>query len=407
MARKARASRRPTAQDAGSPERNFTPPTHASPHPSPHPPLHENGHAPIPLWRRLDLWRAGLRSSMRRYSRDVFYREGKGARAAAAARVALERDLSVAQHAWAVFAGSPGGEAPATFAQAWNSIPARENGAAAALAWLGHCSVLLKVGGLTVLTDPVLSPKIGVRLGPVMVGPRRLAPALPIEDLPRADLILISHAHFDHLDKPTLRRLADQRTLVITAARTGPIIPRGFAGVRELEWGEHLSLPGEAGNGGGLRIEAVRPRHWGARTAWDRHRGYNSYVLRPLPGATGAGEGEASRGGSAAVLFAGDTAYTEEYARVAPIDLAIMGIGAYDPWEHAHATPEQAYAMARHARARRLLPVHHSTFALSDEPLHEPLERLHRAAGPRGAVESGGEQGPEVVHAPIGRIVVL
>lgn len=229
-----------------------------------------------------------------------------------------------------------------------------------AAVWMGHATTLLRVGGLTVLTDPVFSHRIGMSVGGVTIGLPRLRPA-PIapELLPPIDLILISHAHFDHLDKPTLRRLVSSRTTVVTARRTARLIPEGFARVMEIDWHDEIRL-------GDLRLSAVRPAHWGARTAFDRRRGYNSYVLRA---------------DSRSVLFAGDTAYTDAFDRLGAVSLAVMGIGSYDPWEHAHATPEQTWSMFRALGADHLLPVHHSTFAMGDEPLHEPMERLMTAAG--------------------------
>lgn len=226
--------------------------------------------------------------------------------------------------------------------------------------WIGHATVLLRIGGMTVLTDPVLSSRIGVSLGLITGGPRRLvAPALTIRDLPKLDLILISHAHFDHLDRPTLNRLP-KRTPVITAHRTRDLIADlGFRSVTELRWGEKWSL-------GPLTITAHSVRHWGARTFFDTNRGFNGYVLDD---------------GRHRVLYGGDTAYHEGFRDIGTVDLAILGIGAYDPYVAAHATPEQAWAMADHARAERILPMHHSTFRLSYEPDAEPLERMMLAAG--------------------------
>lgn len=225
--------------------------------------------------------------------------------------------------------------------------------------WLGHATALLRVGGLNILTDPVLSERIGPGMGRLRVGIPRLAP-VPIdpEDLPRIDVILLSHAHFDHLDKPTLRRLVSPRTTVITARSTRRLVPPGFGRVIELDWNEAFEHAG-------LRFSALRPRHWGARTALDRHRGYNSYVI----------DSEDHR-----VLFAGDTAYTDVFRRVKNVDLALLGIGAYGAWEHAHATPEQAWEMFRDTGAQHMLPIHHSTFPLGEEHPDEPMQRLLAAA---------------------------
>ncbi|MFK7961366.1 MAG: MBL fold metallo-hydrolase [Phycisphaerales bacterium] len=233
-----------------------------------------------------------------------------------------------------------------------------------AAAWLGHGSVMASVGGHRVLVDPVFSQRIGVRVGRVIVGKTRVQPApVAAEQLAPADLLLLTHAHFDHLDRPTLARLAHPLTHVLTARHTARLVPAGFGSVRELHWGASADV-------GGLQVSAVRPAHWGARTVVDRRRGFNSYVVEA---------------GGVRCLFAGDTAETDAFDALDPVDLAVFGIGAYDPWIHAHATPEQVWGMVRRLGARWLLPVHHSTFVLSDEPLDEPMERLRAAAAGAGA----------------------
>lgn len=219
---------------------------------------------------------------------------------------------------------------------------------------------MMRLANLNILLDPVLSDRIGPRIGPLTLGINRLvSPPLRPADLPPIDIIAISHPHFDHLDKPTLRALADRATTVVTARHTASLIPRGFKAVVELDWGERWEHAG-------VEFSAIRPRHWGARTAWDRHRGYNAYLM------------ESARG---RILCAGDTAFTPAFDSIGRTDLAVFGIGAYDPWRHAHATPEEVWAMARAAGASEILPVHHSTFELSDEPMDEPLQRLISAAG--------------------------
>jgi L-ascorbate metabolism protein UlaG (beta-lactamase superfamily) len=243
-----------------------------------------------------------------------------------------------------------------------------------AASWLGHATVLLRIGDRWVLTDPVFSHRIGLPLGRLVVGVERRLPLVDPSSLPPIDLILISHAHFDHLDKPTLRALASARTRVITARHTRRLIPGGFRSVQELHWGETADL-------GRLTVRAVRPSHWGARTAWDRHRGFNSYVIE-------------SRGrGRSRVLFAGDTAVTDAFDAVGGVDLSIFGIGAYDPWIAHHANPEQVWEMHEGARGAHLLPMHHSTFKLSDEPIGEPMERLLAAAGGRAQRVVGRDLG--------------
>ncbi|MEO8439124.1 MAG: MBL fold metallo-hydrolase [Spartobacteria bacterium] len=233
------------------------------------------------------------------------------------------------------------------------------------VAWLGHSTVLLNFFGITVLTDPVLFPRIGIRLPFFTIGPKRLTkPALTVRELPPIDLVLLSHAHFDHLDWRTLRRFS-ARTQVITASRTRDIL-RGtrLRDITELGWEESHEIRTNAGS---LVVRAFPVNHWGARLRTDDYRGYNGYVLE--------------RNGRR-VIFSGDTALAENFASLddsRPYDLAIMGVGAYQPWIRSHCTPEQAIAMANAAGARFILPVHHQTFKLSFEPFREPIERF--AAG--------------------------
>ncbi len=230
-----------------------------------------------------------------------------------------------------------------------------------AAAWIGHATVLLRVGGKTILTDPVMSSRIGLGLGLLTAGPRRhFAPVLRLDQLPPIDLLLISHAHFDHLDRPTLARLP-RRTPVITALHTSDLIrDLGFRNIRELQWGERAEV------GDGMSVAAQQVSHWGARTFYDRHRGFNAYLIEA---------------GRRRVLYGGDTAFHEGFKSIGKVDLAIFGIGADDPYIRAHATPEQAWQMADHVRADFILPMHHSTFRLSHEPMNEPIERLLAAAG--------------------------
>ncbi len=231
-------------------------------------------------------------------------------------------------------------------------------------AWICHSTVLLSLDGFTILTDPVFSTRIGIGLGPFVLGMKRLVkPAVDLRELPAPDLILLSHAHMDHLDRPSLRKLEDRRTTVITAARTSDLVRVSrYGAVHELNWGESRQV-------GPANIRAFEVKHWGARTRTDVYRGYNGYLIEA---------------GRHRVVFGGDTAYTDLFRNLRsskPVDLAIMPIGAYDPWIHAHCNPEQALAMANHAGAEFVLPVHHRTFKLSNEPYGEPIERLLAASG--------------------------
>ena len=239
-------------------------------------------------------------------------------------------------------------------------------------AWLGHATVLINFFGFRIITDPVFSERIGLDLGLFTLGPRRLVhPPLEINQLPPIDLILLSHAHMDHLDLPSLKEFDPSIPVVMAANTTDVIAGLDFQTVYELDWGKWTQIRD-------VRIEALEVKHFGWRYPWerDRSRGYpdgrsfNAYLL--------------SRHGRH-IVFGGDTSYHEKFRQLKerniPVDLAIMPIGAYDPWIRNHASPEQALEMADHMSAYHLLPIHWRTFIQSEEPTMEPIQRLKRAAG--------------------------
>jgi L-ascorbate metabolism protein UlaG (beta-lactamase superfamily) len=230
---------------------------------------------------------------------------------------------------------------------------------------LGHSTVFLNFLGVRVLTDPVFSERVGPGIAPFILGPKRhVAPALTPKEVAAPDVIVLSHAHFDHFDVWSLRKFS-RKTPVITAKDTGDLLHcHRFENVHELDWGQSVTIETRAGP---IRCTGLEVAHWGARMLRD-HRGYNGYLLE--------------RRGHA-VCFAGDTAYTPAFARLNdprhPLDLMLMPIGGYDPWIRAHCSPEQAAAMAREAGARTFVPIHHETFKLSDEAKGEPAARLRAA----------------------------
>lgn len=231
-------------------------------------------------------------------------------------------------------------------------------------AWLGHSTVLMKIDGVAILTDPVLSERIGLDIGITTLGLKRIvAPALSRAHIPTPDILLLSHAHMDHFDLPTLRSLESRATRVVTASKTSDLLrASGYSAVDELGWGEEARI-------GDVVIHAIEVNHWGARMHSDTYRGFNGYLI------------ETPR---YRVLFGGDTAMTSSFRSLRDtrgIDLAIMPIGAYNPWIRAHCNPEQALTMANEAGAEFILPVHHQTFQLSNEPYDEPIERFVNALG--------------------------
>lgn len=230
--------------------------------------------------------------------------------------------------------------------------------------WVGHSTVYINFYGIKILTDPVFSKRVGLNvLRLFTVGVKRhTAPALQPRDIAgQIDVILLSHAHMDHFDMPSLRQLQDVGIRVVTATGTSRLLRRlHFRSVAELGGHERVELDN------GLQVTAVPVRHWGNRFPWNKGYGYTGYLL-------------SYRG--IRLFFAGDTAYTPSFSDLqaeGPIDLAFMPIGAYQPesYQGNHCTPEQAWQMFEDSGARWFAPIHWDTFVLSSEPIDEPLRRL-------------------------------
>ncbi|MEU0083078.1 MBL fold metallo-hydrolase [Streptomyces sp. NPDC006274] len=255
-----------------------------------------------------------------------------------------------------------------------------------AVTWAGHASWILRIGGLTVLTDPVWSRRIfgtPVRITPVGVR---------WEDLPPVDAVVISHNHFDHLDAPTLRRLPRRTPLFVPAGLGRWFRRRRFTHVTELDWWEGAEL-------GGVRFDFVPAHHWSKRTLLDTCRSlWGGWVLT----ATGTGTGGPS------VYFAGDTGYGHWFGEIGRrhpgLDLALLPIGAYAPrwWlSDVHTDPEEAVRAFTDLGARNMAPMHWATFVLSAEPVMEPLRRL------LAAWEGTGRPRHELWDLPVGGSRVL
>jgi L-ascorbate metabolism protein UlaG (beta-lactamase superfamily) len=232
------------------------------------------------------------------------------------------------------------------------------------IANLGHATLLMNFLGVRIITDPTLFDRIGLAIGPLLtIGPQRMvaAPLSPLE-LGTVRVILITHAHMDHLDLPSLRALPKGATVVACTGCGDLIRTLGFTDVRELRWGQSTEVDG-------LTITAMGARHWGKRwPPFGRDYGFNSYVL--------------DRGGHR-MLLACDSAETELFAPLhdRPPEIAAFSIGAYDPWIWNHANPEQVWRMFRETGAHYLIPIHWGTFRLSKEPVGDPMRRLIAAAG--------------------------
>jgi len=265
---------------------------------------------------------------------------------------------------------------PAKFVSATPPDPRSWSDGGVTLTWIGHSTFLINLEGTTILTDPVFSAKVGVRFLLATIGPSRFVPpALRPADLPRLDLILVSHAHMDHYDLPSLKALAGDVPTIMARDTSEFVDGFGFSRLQEIDWGQTAEVDG-------VRIEAVPVKHWGRRYPWDHDRGYNGLLLSKH---------------KRSVLFAGDTAYSAEMVaalRGRRPDVVMLPIGGYDPYIQSHASPEHAWDMFHEVQARYLVPMHWRTFRLSQERPFEPHERLLAAgngAASRIALHTIGE----------------
>ncbi len=238
------------------------------------------------------------------------------------------------------------------------------------ITWLGHAAFLIRLDGVTILTDPWLSQ----RASPFrwLFGPKRFSPpGIRVENLPPIDVLLISHNHYDHLDKETLRQLPNKDKIrVITPLRNGVLLrPLGFRNITELNWQESTTTDA-------LKVTVLPAIHFSARATYDQNR--------MLWG------GFAIEGKEKKLYFSGDTTYGEVFKTIAhhgPFDIGMIGIGAYDPIElmkASHATPEQAIAIASDLGVKTVIGMHWGTVRLTNEPAFEPPELFFRAGAAAG-----------------------
>jgi L-ascorbate metabolism protein UlaG (beta-lactamase superfamily) len=232
--------------------------------------------------------------------------------------------------------------------------------------FIGHSSFFLQVGGENIVIDPNFARWL-------FVLKRLRQPGVKIYDLPPVDLVLITHAHFDHLHRPSLRSLVQHTkrwrgsapTIVVPEHVFDLVSDLGFRDVVELNWWSSYRHRG-------LTITHVPAWHWGARVLRDAHRGYGGYVLRS---------------GKHSVYHAGDTAYFTRFReigmRLAP-QLALLPIGAYNPYRNVHASPADAVRAFLDLKSRWMVPMHYGTFRLSHEPMDEPLQLLEHEAEAAG-----------------------
>lgn len=242
--------------------------------------------------------------------------------------------------------------------------------------WLGHAGFLLRLNGLWIACDPFLS-EYASPIPPF--GPKRFAPvSLAVDDLPPIDVLLLSHNHYDHLDRPTLERLPlAPGAVLICPLKVAAYVDTGrFAQVIELDWHGATDLPG-------LAITAIPSIHFSARTLWDRNASLWGGFILTTP--------------SRRIYFAGDTTFGPVFGEIGPqygpVDLALMPIGAYEPrklMQASHCTPEEAVEIAQLFQARRVVGMHWGVVRLTDEPPFEPPVRFRSAVASAGRAEDWG-----------------
>ena len=234
--------------------------------------------------------------------------------------------------------------------------------------FIGHSSFLIQIAGRNIVVDPNFARWL-------FVLKRQRRPGIRLSDLPPIDYVLVSHAHFDHLHRPSLRAIArltrwrcGRAPQIVVPRNVGDIVARlGFSRVHEVEWWQEFRE-------GRLSVTHTPAQHWGARMLRDFHRGFGGYVVRSQ---------------QHSIYHAGDTAYFEgfrEIGRRLRPELALLPIGAYHPehFRNVHTSPEDALQGFLDLGSRAMIPMHYGTFRLSYEPMDEPVQRLRAAAEAAG-----------------------
>lgn len=241
------------------------------------------------------------------------------------------------------------------------SVPAGEG----VFTFINHATMLVQVNGLNILTDPLFSK----RTSPfAFMGPARVRePGIRLEDLPRIDLVLVSHNHYDHLDLASLRKLKDKDDPEFLFALGDLDVVKGIEGLRarQMDWWQTLEIRGS-------KITFLPAQHWSARWVRDRNSSLWGSFLVEAPGFS--------------FYFAGDTGYSRHFSEIAAkfpnIDVALLPIGAYEPrWfmKSMHMNPEDAVRAHGDLGAKKSIAIHFGTWQLTDEPVDEPVRKLGEA----------------------------
>ena len=233
------------------------------------------------------------------------------------------------------------------------------------IAWIGHATFLIKLGETTIITDPVFSKNAG----PLIFGPKRyVEPAIPLKEIPKTDLFLLTHNHYDHQDMSTIREFPYKDAKVLLPLKLGKYFKR-YKDVNEMDWYDEIKINND------LKITLLPAVHWSKRSLTDTNKTlWGNFLIEYK---------------NKKIFFACDTGYGNIYKELGekygPIDLSMINIGAYDfrpMFEKStyHTTPEEALNIAQDLKSKKVLGTHWGTFVLSLEPIMEPPVRFKNSA---------------------------
>ena len=230
------------------------------------------------------------------------------------------------------------------------------------VAWIGHATFLIKLGNTTIITDPVFSKNAG----PLIFGPDRFTePALSLDEIPKTDLFLLTHNHYDHLDKSTIRKFPFKDAKVLLPLKLGKYFKPRFKDINEMDWYDEIKVNSD------LKITFLPAVHWSKRSLTDTNKTLWGNFLIEYKGKK--------------ILFACDTGYGNIYKdlgeKYGPIDITMINIGAYNfkpmfDKSIYHTTPEEALNVAQDLKSKKVIGMHWGTFVLSLEPIMEPRKRF-------------------------------
>ena len=233
------------------------------------------------------------------------------------------------------------------------------------IAWIGHATYLIKLGNTTIITDPVFSKNAG----PLIFGPKRFTdPALKLNEIPKTDIFLLTHNHYDHQDMSTIRRFPFKDAKVLVPLKLGKYF-KNYKDVNEMDWYDEIKINDH------LKITFLPAVHWSKRSLTDTNKTlWGNFLIQYK---------------DKKILFACDTGYGNIYKEIGekygPIDITMINIGAYDfrPMFNKsiyHTTPEEALNVAKDLKSKKVLGMHWGTFVLSLEPIMEPPIRFKENA---------------------------